>query len=235
MYIPDEPGRRRAQTYEPGNTDIGPQMAKIKASGAEVVAVVHDPRLHRARAAGRRQARLPPAVRREQRRLGPDDADRPAEGVLEGQGRRVADRGHRHRRLPAAARRHVRTAGSRCSRRSTTSTSRSCRCDGNVAVRACRWRTRSPRRSRRPGENPTRQGIVDAIEKGGLKGPGLVPFRYSERLARRLHRRPHRPRSRAASSCPRASRWSPTTARARSTPYTEAQPEAPANGIPPAA
>ena len=27
------------QTYEPGNTDIGPQMAKIKASGAEVVAM----------------------------------------------------------------------------------------------------------------------------------------------------------------------------------------------------
>ena len=27
------------QTYEPGNTDIGPQMAKIKASGAQVVAM----------------------------------------------------------------------------------------------------------------------------------------------------------------------------------------------------
>ena len=38
MYVPKDAGRRRAQTYEPGNTDIGPQMAKIKASGAEVVA-----------------------------------------------------------------------------------------------------------------------------------------------------------------------------------------------------
>jgi hypothetical protein len=30
------------------------------------------------------------------------------------------------------------------------------------------------------GENPTRQGIVDAIKSGKLKGPGLVPFRYGE-------------------------------------------------------
>jgi hypothetical protein len=29
------------------------------------------------------------------------------------------------------------------------------------------------------GQNPTRQGIVDAVEKGGLKGPTLVPYRFS--------------------------------------------------------
>ena len=32
----------------------------------------------------------------------------------------------------------------------------------------------------RAGANPTRQSIVHAIEKGGLTGPGLVPFRYSK-------------------------------------------------------
>ena len=37
-YVPKEQVVTR-QTYEPGNTDIGPQMAKIKASGAEVVAM----------------------------------------------------------------------------------------------------------------------------------------------------------------------------------------------------
>lgn len=31
----------------------------------------------------------------------------------------------------------------------------------------------------RAGKNPTRQSIVDAIEKGGLTSPGLVPFAYS--------------------------------------------------------
>jgi ABC-type branched-subunit amino acid transport system substrate-binding protein len=30
------------------------------------------------------------------------------------------------------------------------------------------------------GSDPTRQGIVDAVEKGGFTGPGLVPFRYSK-------------------------------------------------------
>lgn len=30
------------------------------------------------------------------------------------------------------------------------------------------------------GKNPTRQGVIDALEKGGLSGPGLIPFRYSK-------------------------------------------------------
>jgi ABC-type branched-subunit amino acid transport system substrate-binding protein len=30
------------------------------------------------------------------------------------------------------------------------------------------------------GKNPTRKGIVDALEKGGFSGPGLVPFRWSK-------------------------------------------------------
>ena len=29
------------------------------------------------------------------------------------------------------------------------------------------------------GKNPTRQSLVDAVEKSDLRGPGLVPFRYS--------------------------------------------------------
>jgi hypothetical protein len=32
----------------------------------------------------------------------------------------------------------------------------------------------------RAGVNPTRQGIVETIERGGLTGPGLVPFRYGK-------------------------------------------------------
>jgi ABC-type branched-subunit amino acid transport system substrate-binding protein len=30
------------------------------------------------------------------------------------------------------------------------------------------------------GKNPTRQGLVDAVQKGGFTGPGLVPFRFSK-------------------------------------------------------
>jgi ABC-type branched-subunit amino acid transport system substrate-binding protein len=29
------------------------------------------------------------------------------------------------------------------------------------------------------GRNPTRQGVIDALQKGDLTGPGLTPFRYS--------------------------------------------------------
>lgn len=30
------------------------------------------------------------------------------------------------------------------------------------------------------GKNPTRQSLIDAVEKGGFTGPGLVPFRYTK-------------------------------------------------------
>ncbi len=30
------------------------------------------------------------------------------------------------------------------------------------------------------GKNPTRQGMLDVLDKGGLTGPGLVPFRYGK-------------------------------------------------------
>jgi hypothetical protein len=30
------------------------------------------------------------------------------------------------------------------------------------------------------GKNPTRQGIVQAVEKGGFSGPGIAPLRYSK-------------------------------------------------------
>ena len=30
------------------------------------------------------------------------------------------------------------------------------------------------------GQNPTRQSLVEAVDKGGFTGPGLVPFRYSK-------------------------------------------------------
>jgi hypothetical protein len=31
------------------------------------------------------------------------------------------------------------------------------------------------------GDPPTRQGLVDAVEKGNFRGPGLVPFRFSDK------------------------------------------------------
>jgi ABC-type branched-subunit amino acid transport system substrate-binding protein len=34
---------------------------------------------------------------------------------------------------------------------------------------------------RAAGKDPTRQGLVDAVEKGDFAGPGLVPYRYSDK------------------------------------------------------
>ena len=99
------------QTYEPGNADIGPQMAEDQVQRGPGRGHVHHPGLHGAGRADGRQAQLPAAARRLQRRHRPDDADRPAQGVLQGQGTVVADRRDRHRRLPAAHRRHLQQLG----------------------------------------------------------------------------------------------------------------------------
>ena len=103
--------------------------------------------------------------------------------------------------------------------------------DGNVST-AWRWPTRSSRRSPRPAPNPTRQDLVDTLEKGGLTGPGLVPFRFSADShagytgvqigkidGRRLRARGH-------------SRPTTDDGKGEITEYTEAPPDAPANGVP---
>ena len=165
------------ETYEPGNTDIGPQMAKIKASGAQVLAMFTIPAYTALASSPALKLNYHPQLVVSQRRLGPDHADRPAEGVLEGQGRRRPHQRHPDRRLPAADHGHVQRLDRRCSRRSTTRTSRSCPTTATSGT-ASGWPTRSPPRCR-TRRNPTRQSIVDAVEKNKLAGPGVVPFRFS--------------------------------------------------------
>jgi ABC-type branched-subunit amino acid transport system substrate-binding protein len=81
------------------------------------------------------------------------------------------------------------------------------------------------------GKNLTRQGVIDTLNKGGLTGPGLVPFRYG-------------PDSHAGftggqiaivQGGRQMSQGTPLTTDAGDgpvTPYTTQQPAAPANGIP---
>ena len=166
------------QTYEPGNTDIGPQMAKIKASGAEVVASFSIPAYTALQLLAGVKLDFHPQMVVSQRRRGPDDADRPAEVVLQGRGGRVADRRHRHRRLPAAARRRLQQLD-RAVRQDPRPVHPEAPQGRQRAATGWRWRTRSSTRSRQAGANPTRQDLVDTLEKGGMKGPGLVPYRFS--------------------------------------------------------
>jgi ABC-type branched-subunit amino acid transport system substrate-binding protein len=81
------------------------------------------------------------------------------------------------------------------------------------------------------GQNPTRRGLVDAVEKGGFAGPGLVPFAYSKS-------------SHAGFTGAQIGKISGNTIVLSGTPlttddgtgaiqpYTTPQPQAPANGIP---
>ena len=81
------------------------------------------------------------------------------------------------------------------------------------------------------GQNPTRQSIVDAVEKGGLTGPGLVPYRYSKDS----HAGFIGVQIGTIKSGALAVTGTPLTTDNGSgpiTPYTTAQQPAPANGIP---
>ena len=183
----DGPGHVRAQgptvvarqTYEPGNTDIGPQMAKIKASRRRGRGVVHDPRLHRAAAARRRQARLPPDDGGQQRRLATRSTltgllkafskGKAGASLIDGivtdsylppLGRRVQQLDQAVQADPRPV--HPEAADGR---------QRRLRHGAGLHVRGGARQGRA--RTRRASRSST------TIEKGGLTGPGLVPFRFS--------------------------------------------------------
>ena len=81
------------------------------------------------------------------------------------------------------------------------------------------------------GENPTRQGIVDTLEKGGLRGPGVVPFRYSKDshagfTGTRLGT------IKGGALVPQGVAQTTDDGDGPIAPFTEAPTEAPANGVP---
>ena len=81
------------------------------------------------------------------------------------------------------------------------------------------------------GDNPTRQGIVDVLEKGGLKGPGLTPFRYSKDshagfTGTRLGT------IKGGAVMPQGDALTTDDGDGPITAFTEAPAEAPANGVP---
>ncbi|HEY2056775.1 MAG TPA: ABC transporter substrate-binding protein [Amycolatopsis sp.] len=83
----------------------------------------------------------------------------------------------------------------------------------------------------RAGKNPTRQGVIDALEKGGLTGPGLVPFRYGMDS----HAGYTGGQIAMVKAGKQVSAGTPLVTDdgdGAVTPYTQPQPQAPANGIP---
>ena len=166
------------ETYEPGNTDIGPQMAKIKASGAEVLASFSIPAYTAlVHLAGVKLDYHPQVV---VSNVGSDPTT--LGGLL-----KAFSEGKAGSSLIEG----MRTAYYLPSGDDTSDPwikmfkdihdqyIPKLPWDGNVLYGEALAYTFAEA-LQLAGENPTRQGIVDAIKSGKLKGPGLVPFRYGE-------------------------------------------------------
>src|SRR3954454_6942224 len=177
LYVPKEQVVSR-QTYEPGNTDIGPQMAKIKASGAQVLASFSIPAYTAlVHLAGVKLDYHPKIV---VSNVGADPTTlggllkafskgKAGSSLIEGlrtayylpSGNDASDpwikmfKGIHDQYIPKLP------------------------WDGNVLYGEALAYTFAEA-LQMAGKSPTRQDIVDAIESGKLKAPGLVPFRYSK-------------------------------------------------------
>jgi branched-chain amino acid transport system substrate-binding protein len=177
MYVPQDQVVTR-QKYEPGNTDIGPQMAKIKSSGAEVLAMFTIPAYTAlVELAGLKLDYHPQLV---VSNVGSDPTT--LKGLL-----KAFSKG----KAPSALIDGIHTDGYLPP---TTDSSNSWIAlfqkvhqqyipklpfDGNVLYGMALAYTFVDA-LQRSGTNPTREGIVKTIETQKLTGPGLVPFRYSK-------------------------------------------------------
>src|SRR3954469_831558 len=176
MYVPKADVVTR-QTYEPGNTDISPQMAKIKASGAEVVASFSIPAYTALQLlAGVKLDFHPTMV---VSNVGSDAIT--LTGLLKAfskgkAGESLIDGIVTDNYLPPLA--DTSNSWIKLFTQIHDQYIPKLPMDGNVGYGFGLAYTfvEAPAKA---GANPTRQSFVDTIEKGGLQGPGLVPFRFS--------------------------------------------------------
>jgi branched-chain amino acid transport system substrate-binding protein len=229
-YIPKSQVVSR-QTYEPGNTDIGPQMAKIKASGAEVVAMFTIPAYTAlVELAGLKLDYHPKLV---VSNVGSDPTT--LKGLL-----KAFSKG----KAPSAL---IDGIESDSYLPPTTDTSNSWIAlfqkvhqqyiaklpfDGNVLYGMALAYTFVDA-LQKAGANPTRQGIVDTIQSRKLTGPGLVPFRYSKE-SHAGYTGVGIAEIKNGETTPIGKPLTTDDGDGAITEYTTAQPQAPANGIPPA-
>jgi ABC-type branched-subunit amino acid transport system substrate-binding protein len=176
MYVPKADVVTR-QTYEPGNTDIGPQMAKIKQSGAEVIAMFSIPAYTAlVTLAGVKLDYHPQLV---VSNVGSDPAT--LTGLLKSFSKGKAGASLIEGVVSDTYLPPLSDGGNSwitLFKRIHDRYIPKLPFDGNVAYGLAMAYTFADALGR-AGANPTRQSLVDALEKGGMKGPGLVPFRYS--------------------------------------------------------
>jgi ABC-type branched-subunit amino acid transport system substrate-binding protein len=228
LYVPKEQVVTR-QTYEPGNTDIGPQMAKIKASGAEVVASFSIPAYTALQLlAGVKLDFHPQMV---VSNVGADpttltgllksfskgaagaslidgivtDGYLPPPGDASNSWIALFDKIH-DQYIPKLPK------------------------DGNVLYGMAMAYTFVDALTQ-AGPNPSRQDLVDTLEKGGMKGPGLVPYRFSAE-SHAGFTGVQMGKIDGGVFAPKGSPATTDDGKGEITEYTETPPDAPANGVP---
>jgi len=175
-YIPKSQVVSR-QSYQPGNTDVGPQITAIKRSGADVVVMFTIPAYTAlAELTSFKLGYKPQFVTSN---VGSDpitvggllksfSKGKAGAALIEGM---VTD-GY----LPAPS--DTSNAWIKLFRKIHDQYDAKAPFDGNVLYGMAAAYTFA-QALKEAGKDPTRQSLVDAVEKGDLRGPGLVPFRYS--------------------------------------------------------
>ena len=178
MYVPKSSVVSR-QSYQPGNTDVAPQISAIKRSGAQVIAAFTIPAYTAlAQLTSLKLGYKPQLV---VSNVGSDPIT--LGGLLKAFSKGKAG---------AALTEGIVTDGYLPSVGDTSNPwiqlfktirdkyDAKAPFDGNVLYGMAAAYTFA-QALKAAGKNPTRDSIVKAIEKGGFTGPGLVPFRYSSK------------------------------------------------------
>jgi ABC-type branched-subunit amino acid transport system substrate-binding protein len=218
------------ETYQPGNTDIGPQMAKIKGSGAEVLVMFTIPAY--TALAHLAAVKLDLKTQFVVSNVGSDPTTvggllkefskgKAGATLMEGQ---ITD-GY----LPSLD--DAEDSWAQLFKKVHDTYIPKLPLDGNVEYGMAMAYTFA-NVLQQAGQNPTRQDIVDTVEKGGLKGPTLVPYRYSADS----HAGATGVQMAKIADGKLVLEGDPLTTDDEAgaiEPYTEGHPDAPANGVPP--
>jgi ABC-type branched-subunit amino acid transport system substrate-binding protein len=178
MYIPKSQVVSR-QAYQPGDTNMGPQISAIKSSGAEVVAAFTIPAY--TALAELTSVKLGYKAQFVVSNVGSDpitvggllksfSKGKAGASLIEG----LVTDGY----LPAVG--DTSNPWISLFKRVHDRYDKKAPFDGNVLYGMAAAYTFAQALDA-AGDNPTRQDLVDAVEKGNFRGPGLVPFRYSDK------------------------------------------------------
>jgi branched-chain amino acid transport system substrate-binding protein len=228
QFIPKDQVVTR-QTYEPGNTDIGPQMAKIKASGAEVLAMFTIPAYTALTTLAGVQLNYKPQMVVSNVGADPTTLGGLLKAFSKGKaGTSLIDGLESAFYLPSVD--DASNPWIKLFRGIHDKYIPKLPWDGNVLYGMALGYTFAEALDR-AGDDVTRDGILKAVESGELRGPGLVPLRFSEgdHSGYGGEQRGHIENGKLVLD---GQPLTTDTGAGKISEYTEGQPSPPANGVP---